>query len=862
MTLLTYPLVDGFVHNWLVVGPFVQPVSITQPVETPEATVSAVIRMMYQPEHGLAEPPVDAAPFMGRRDAAWRYYRCGDDHFVDLTTVAPSLSYARGFAYAQVTVSQTQAVSLLLASYGPADVWINGQHAGRVEHVDRQRPRRATLSATLNEGANDLLVRFEAAGIGDVPCALALRLDGAADAHIQLPTTIEPDLLQRRQDLETLAYAGTLDRYVYGYFDGDRYDKNEPIELRFPPDLNLTGELTFRLQSLQGDIFQERTPKVSAGAVVPLARTFPLRAGPHHLAMTPTANDYYIKQLRFERKELFYVARTPYTVKAGATLKARRGEALDDASQRRGGSLFTEIAKMALGQMDKLDRKVLERAIRTIEASPIGAESVLLGGLLAVRRFGKKKPRLDREFRLAVEAVAARFDYGAVAGEGDPAQESRQLIGHACETLAGQLWPERTFEAAGLTGAQHRARGEAAALAWLRKRGAYGFAAWHSPAAVEAIVAALAVLIDLADSDAVRELSAVLLDKVLFGLAVNSFEGAYGAARGQADTASVLSARLEPTSGLQRLLWARGSFNEHVMGVVCLALCRAYEVPPVIAQIATAPVEAVWSRERHARPWPPSLNGPIEPPSPWAWSAETAAYKTRDFLLASTQDYQPGQPGRAEHVWQVTLGPDARVFVNHPANTSLDDAARPNFWAGNGVLPKVAQWGDVLIALHRLPDDDWLGYTHAYFPAAAFDEHVLDGQWAFARKGNAYLALRADNGLQFVTTGSSAYRELRSPGRENAWVCHMGQALLDGPFDDFRRKVLALDVACDHLAARVQTLRGDRLYLLWEGPLVINGEAQPLAPQRHIENPYCVADLPASTLEIVAENQGIRLTFE
>ena len=61
---------------------------------------------------------------------------------------------------------------------------------------------------------------------------------------------------------------------------------------------------------------------------------------------------------------------------------------------------------------------------------------------------------------------------------------------------------------------------------------------------------------------------------------------------------------------------------------------------------------------------------------------------------------------------------------------------------------------------------------------------------------------------------------------------------------------------------RAHTLRGDRLDFGWAGPLLINGEAQPLAPERHIENPYCIADLPAASMDIVGQGAGVRLKFE
>jgi len=108
------------------------------------------------------------------------------------------------------------------------------------------------------------------------------------------------------------------------------------------------------------------------------------------------------------------------------------------------------------------------------------------------------------------------------------------------------------------------------------------------------------------------------------------------------------------------------------------------------------------------------------------------------------------------------------------------------WWCGNGSLPRVAQWRDALIALYNLPEDDLLGFTHAFFPAYAFDEHVIEHGWAFARQGDGYLALHAAHGMTLVTTGNDAQRELRSVGQRNAWVCQMGRAEVDGSFEEFR----------------------------------------------------------------------------
>jgi hypothetical protein len=231
-------------------------------------------------------------------------------------------------------------------------------------------------------------------------------------------------------------------------------------------------------------------------------------------------------------------------------------------------------------------------------------------------------------------------------------------------------------------------------------------------------------------------------------------------------------------------------------------------------------------------------------------------------MLCSAQDYHAGEPGYQQHIWQATLGPDAVVFVTHPPCVSEEGSHRPNFWHGNVVLPRVAQWKDALIAVHNLPDDDWMGFTHAYFPVYAFDEHALRDGWAFARKGAGYLALTAAQGLALTTQGDNAYRELRSYGQRNLWLCHMGRAARDGSFEEFQQAILALDVRFDALSARCATLHGETLTFGWEGPLLVNGRQEPIGGINHYDSQYCVAELGASQMEIRFGDDAMRLNFE
>src|SRR6185436_12473088 len=141
------------------------------------------------------------------------------------------------------------------------------------------------------------------------------------------------------------------------------------------------------------------------GKRVEMAKKYPLRNGPHHVGLSPNMADVYEKLLRFDRKLLFYVARSPYGQTPDPQPVDRRKEALKDAAKRRNESVYVELAKMALEQWDKVDRKIVDRSIGAIQERRDGSVVDLLGLLGSALRYKKKQP-LIRDMRKTLEAAA------------------------------------------------------------------------------------------------------------------------------------------------------------------------------------------------------------------------------------------------------------------------------------------------------------------------------------------------------------------------------------------------------------------------------------------------------------------------
>ncbi len=848
---LDYQLNNGYIDHWLVAGPQAIAVADLERFSGEDWKLQ-IARHYAEHEPASIGAPVERDTFtLGGDELVWHYRRCLDDHFVDLSAFYHTCHYLRAWAYAEVEYTGARAATMLLTSNGPADVWLNGEHIHRHEHFHHQIPHTVPLEApvTLRSGRNQILVRFEEVAVRECPYAMALRIveREAGDVAVLLPSRIEH--VARRRLLERVFDAAYLDREVYARMD--------EVLVRWPDTLEQSASLAVRIQDLRGRIYGEAAPVAKASATSSVVRGYNLLEGAHRIVLMPRPEEYYIQNTRIRREIPLWVTKNAYSEAPYGSYEQRRLEALNDAAQR-DGHVFSEIARIELGRWSEVNPGVINQTIENINRRADCSDFYLTGLLGMLHRSGDD-PAFPAQLKAALETCVLDFKYWMDEPGSDAMcywSENHQILFHTCEILAGQLYPERIFPNAGLSGTQHREKGEQMALSWLRKRAAGGFREWDSNCYFEEDVLALVHLADLAESDQVREFAAIVLDKLFFSMAINSFNGVFGSTHGRSYTPLIKGGRLESTSGIGRLLWGMGIYNHHLLGTVSLACAANYELPPIIQAIAADRPDELWSRERHAgelEQWCDLATG--------SWEVNKVTYKTPDYMLCSAQDYHPGEAGYQQHIWQATLGPDAVAFVTHPSCMSEEGSHRPNAWHGNAILPRVAQWKDVLIAVHKLPDDDWMGFTHAYFPLYAFDENALRDGWAFARKGDGYLALTAAQGLTPVTRGDNAYRELRSYGTQNIWLCHMGRAERDGSFDEFQRAILELAPRFDGLSLRTDTLRGETLAFGWEGPLLLNDRETAIGGFKHYENMYCVADLPASQMELRLGDELMRLNF-
>jgi hypothetical protein len=847
-----YNLECGFIHNWLIGGP--QAISVEIENCTGDEVLNRIAQKLHEPESGITKTPVERGPLtkglfqVGDYEGSWSYFACREDHLVDHSGFYPSPHYLRSWAYCQIASKDAQDVSLVLTTHGPADVWLNGEHIHHQEHFYAQQPGSEAFLAHLAEGANKIMVRFENVALLECAHAMALQvckpIEGQpaihakpyptkSGIHIRIPSLVQA--IARRNTFEQVASTA--------YITQDIFEGPGPIQLHWPVDLEESSYTTVRLQAITGQTYAEADVDGTAGDKLFLGYPFQIPEGAYRIVLMPRPWEVYEVNTRISREiPLWTVGMDRYSATPYGTYAERRQEALQSAARRKG--LFAEIAKMASGTWTALDIDVILEAARNV--TPLN----LLGLLGIVYRFSEHS-EFPAGLLNPLEECILGYPYNNSI-KGVPiyelaGNEGQKIIDFACEILAGQYYPKRKFHSGGKTGQWHRKNGEQFALEWFRQRGATGFSDWDSTDSFAVELSTLSHLADLAKSEPIWEMASVVMDKLFLTIAMNSYQGVFGSTHGRTYAPFVKGGLLDPTSGITRLMWGSGIFNHHIAGYVSLACVEKYELPSIITNIAVSESEEIWSKECHAR-----YTGRV---------VNKVTYKTPDTMLCSAQNYYPGEKGRMEHIWQATLGVGATVFVNHPACSNENDARQPNFWAGNAILPRVAQWKDTLIGVYHLPEDDWMGFTHAYFPTYAFDEYAIRDGWAFAHKGEGYLALKASQGFNLIQRGLYAFTELRAYGQDNIWLCQMGRAAIDGDFTTFQRKVLALAVKFEGQSIRFTTLRGEALSFGWQDPFIRDGQEQPLSGFMHYENPFTTAGYPCSQMEVQYGEDLMRLDF-
>ncbi len=421
------------------------------------------------------------------------------------------------------------------------------------------------------------------------------------------------------------------------------------------------------------------------------------------------------------------------------------------------------------------------------------------------------RDQLPSDLRQAMKAAILGYRYW-VDEPGNDAMwfwsENHVLCFHVSQHVAGHLFPDEIFTNSGRTGRDEEREGAEKLARWFDSIEREGLAEWNSSAYYPIDFIGLLGLQHMADAP-LRVRAAGMLDRICQMVALHTTAGVPGGSQGRAYNKELLGGPLTELVSIVRIAFGPGWLNHGVTAPPMLA-ASDYE-PPASAIAFADPGEGQSLEARYTQ----GLDH----------TARLVVYRTRDAQLSSVVDHNTGRHGHQQHVVDVQLSghPLARLFVNHPGEEDPSGSHRPSFWAGNGVLPRVAQLLDVSMLVFDLGDDR-IAWTHGYFGREGMDTIERFGNWLLVRSGNGAAALYAANGLSPVERGPTAGHEVRSEGRRNAWLVVIGRN-----FDELKARIEVADIRFDAEALRLELRLPDRpmLALSHADGLSLDGKPQP-----------------------------------
>lgn len=158
--------------------------------------------------------------------------------------------------------------------------------------------------------------------------------------------------------------------------------------------------------------------------------------------------------------------------------------------------------------------------------------------------------------------------------------------------------------------------------------------------------------------------------------------------------------------------------------------------------------------------------------------------KSLNERFHGTTCFEPGVYGYQQHMWYAALDKETDLFTNHPGGTCDSSSMRPGFWYGNGMMPALAQKGNLLGAVYHIPKEHPIHFTHAYFPAPKFQEVVIRDHWLLGRQKNGFAALWC-SGVMEPVNDQLFDCEYRTYGDDMAYVCVCGSSHDFKSLDEF-----------------------------------------------------------------------------
>ncbi len=391
--------------------------------------------------------------------------------------------------------------------------------------------------------------------------------------------------------------------------------------------------------------------------------------------------------------------------------------------------------------------------------------------------------------------------------------ENHALMFHACQLIAGELYPDRVFTNSGMTGLEMQKKAISLLKPWFEAFFKEGFTEWNSPPYLPIDSLGFATLYAQAENKEIHDYAERALDIMFRLLALASFDGVLSTTSGRTYLKELMGNYSNCPSFINWIGYGIGNESHAGKGSVPI-LFSGYRPKEEYRKYHYAEKgKAISWKATHG------YNG----------YADVTVYKTSSYLLSAANDFFPGRRGFQEDVVHMVMSAEEHVWINHPGEYALYGQARPSYWAGSGTLPRANHYKGFASVIYAIAEKHPVNFTHAYFPIFAFKETRIKNGWAFAlsHKGGL-VAITALNGISITKDGSFKDREIKSRGKRNIWIIRCSELWKEGSLEAFMEKILSSKLSLDAptLSYRFSDAEYGTIEAGWEESLSVNGKKE------------------------------------
>jgi hypothetical protein len=712
-------------------------------------------------------------------------------------------TYLRMYGYTVLWSDRKEQIDFELETCGGLTVWVNGQLICDFTPFTRNMVKKTVVSIPLLNGENSMVVCLDDLAERDTDYYFRMKRLGGADLKILIPVKEEvaETVLSK---IEHMLNGMSFDKEAY-ISESMKMNLNNPFEHPLDLEVIITpGEFIEKMEN-SWKLIKTRKYIMEPGQMgLELFHTDEISPGYYYFTAVVTYQGITIK-----RKIGNQLVRNEFLLSGNEDMDVRKKLAFDAVLRFAPDNTYKAAALLYMEREYQRAEEILLEELEGVRSRKDCSDFHFIMMIYIYRVYNS---RLSDTLKEALEETMVNYRYW-IDEPGDDVMwffsENHALLFHCCQYLTGSYLPERIFVNSGRTGAEVKAKGEELLHQWFEDFFREFITEWNSNAYIPVDVLGIGTLYNLTEEgNPLHQKAKKALDMIFYSLAVNAHKGAVMTSFGRSYEKEMKGNYNAGTTSLLYVAYNTGYLNRACIGYISLIL-GTYQPPEEYKKYA-------------------QLNDDEEMIHQNTQGFENHVnlylYKNSRALLSTAVGFKPFQKGYQEHILQAALDETAQLFINHPGESFPYGRGRPNFWAGNGVLPLGAQYENTAILRFHIEEEERIGYTHAYIPICAFSRYKGEEGVVVLEKGGAYIAVKALHGLTIQEHGPNQFREFISQGKDNVWVVRVGSLSEYGSLDAVFSAFKELKINTDGNSTLVTDEKGTEYLLEPETILKVNGE--------------------------------------